>query len=121
MMARCHNPRAQFYHRYGGRGIYVCAEWFNNKQQFLKDMGEPPEGMTLERDDNDGHYSPNNCRWATPQEQADNQVQPTAIPVTVNGVLYPSMGKAAKALGMPYYKLVAIVKKHGTNLVWSVN
>ena len=72
MKARTTNPNNGHYHVYGGRGIEVCDEWFNSFETFLKDMGEAPEGLSIDRIDNDGHYEPSNCRWATPQQQSRN-------------------------------------------------
>jgi len=72
MRQRCYRVKDMGYNDYGGRGITVCERW-HSFENFLEDMGERPEGMTIDREDVNGNYEKSNCRWATPVEQRNNQ------------------------------------------------
>jgi hypothetical protein len=72
MMRRCYNSEREDFKRYGQRGIKVCERW-NKVENFVEDMGLKPDGLWLERINNDGNYEPSNCCWATPKEQAGNR------------------------------------------------
>jgi len=74
MLSRCRNPSDSAFKWYGKRGIQVCERW-NNFENFLADMGERPDGLTLDRIDNDGNYTPENCRWVDHKTNCQNRIK----------------------------------------------
>lgn len=74
VIQRCTNPNDKGFQWYGARGISVCSRWLGDDgfQNFLADMGEAPDGKSIDRIDNDRNYTPDNCHWATPLEQSRN-------------------------------------------------
>lgn len=101
MMMRCTNANHAAFYRYGGRGIKVCESWkiFAN---FYADMGDPPDGKTLDRIDNDGDYCPSNVRWADLKQQNRNRASNSFH--TVNGVT-KTIAEWAEEKGMPARQL----------------
>ena len=98
MVQRCTNPNVRNYHRYGGRGISFDPRWavFEN---FFADMGERPEGLTLDRyPDNNGDYGPSNCRWASCEQQSNNRRD--NVYVEIKGVRM-TVAEAMRQTGRP--------------------
>lgn len=112
MRSRCYNVNQTTYHYYGGRGITICERWAKF-EHFLEDMGERPEGTSIDRIDNDGDYEPGNCRWATRSQQAQNSRQ--SLAVTFNGETR-NLREWARLLGMNRHTLRSRLLKAG----WSV-
>jgi hypothetical protein len=97
MIQRCHNPKYHNFADYGGRGIIVCDQWRADFRVFLADMGERPYRGSIDRIDNHGDYTPENCRWATVKDQARNKRNNRLI--TYQGETYP-LSEWAEKLGM---------------------
>lgn len=92
MKIRCYDQRHNSYTNYGARGIKVDPLWMQSFSNFLKDMGERPEGTSLDRIDVNGNYCALNCKWATRNEQALNR-QTKGTGITKVGTLYRAVIK----------------------------
>jgi hypothetical protein len=113
MKSRCSNPKAQQYKWYGGRGITVCERWRKSFEAFYEDMGPRPSPKhTLDRRDNEGPYSPENCKWSTWKEQGRNKRNTKYI--TINGETRCA-SEWAEVLGLPpetvYYRFIRMPAK----------
>jgi len=109
MHNRCYRPSKDRYPQYGGRGIKVCERWhlFEN---FYEDMGDSPDGMSIERIEVDGDYCKENCKWATPMEQGANKTN--TIMVSLHGKLYP-FAALVKLSGIKQATAYARIKTYG--------
>ena len=107
MKSRCNNPNNNQYSDYGGRGIRVCERW-STFENFLADMGERPTPKhSIDRIDVNGDYCPENCRWATKEEQNNNKRN--CILVTYNGKTQ-NFKQWCKELNLPYYCAIHMYK-----------
>lgn len=116
MIRRCHTPTTKRFSIYGGRGISVCAEWRTSYAQFLADMGEHQDGMSIDRIDNDKGYEPGNCKWSNDFEQANNTRFNVVLKV---GEVFLTMAQFASHLGVRY-RVVQDAVRHGLQLVSGV-
>lgn len=113
MLDRCYNKNNNRYLLYGGRGIYVCDRWKSSFENFLQDMGVGPKGMSIERKNNDGPYSKDNCCWIPMSDQSKNRG---------NNILYSYNGEEktlpewSRTLMLPHKSLWARIRKCN----WSV-
>jgi hypothetical protein len=100
MKRRCFDPKSKDFPKYGGRGITVCDRWNASFVAFLEDMGERPSlDHSIDRLEVNGHYSPDNCRWATSyQQNAEHKRNLRAV--TINGETFPSLSAACRKYGL---------------------
>ena len=96
MLTRCYNPNFKFFNYYGGRGIGVCKRW-QKFENFYADMGDRPEGKSLDRINNSKGYSPKNCKWSDAKEQSRNRSGLHTL--TANGKT-ACMGEWAEVTGL---------------------
>lgn len=113
MNKRCYSPYEDAYPHYGGRGITVCEVWRTDFSAFLRDMGDPPLGHSIERDDVNGNYEPGNCRWATTIEQRNN-VRSNFMIATADGAA--TMAEFARRNDLDYKKFRAAVRAGKTEM-----
>lgn len=113
MRRRCENPSAKGYSNYGGRGIKVCERWMKF-ENFLEDLGPSSDGLSLERLDVDGDYTPSNCAWASIEAQSNNKR--TTLVVKVDGERMSAM-QAARLLKAPYEKVRWAIHRYGDNWI----
>lgn len=129
MIARCANPSDAKWPRYGGRGIKVCDRWLKF-ENFLSDMGARPEGMTLERENNNGNYELGNVIWANQKTQQKNRS--TNRLLTLGGITLNTTQWAARlglslstiqrrlAKGWPTEKVLSHIRFKRTSLLLKV-
>ncbi len=117
MRNRCKDQNTKYYEKYGGRGIKVCGRW-ENYLNFLSDMGrKPTKNYSLDRIDNNGDYTPENCRWATKSEQNKNRSVTVWIEHKGKTMLVQDW---ALEVGLPYSTLYARLR-NGWNIDRALN
>lgn len=113
MKRRCYSPNHKSYKNYGGKGIIVCDRWLESFENFLEDMGNRPEDMSIERKDRDGNYEPSNCEWADNATQLENRS--ATVIIKYNGKTQ-SLKKWSEETGLPAPTIRDRMRKHK----WSI-
>jgi hypothetical protein len=117
MVSRCYNMSHKRYKDYGGRGVSVCCKWLDFRG-FLEDMGIKPDGLTLDRIDNNSGYSKENCRWATYTEQSQNRRCNTLSVSLVKEIRGLARNLTYKEIGAMYGLHHNIVGRIMRNEIW---
>lgn len=117
MLHRCYRKSHKNYDFYGGRGIKVCDRWVSSFDNFFADMGEKPDGMTLDRIDNDKDYSQDNCRWANSKEQSRNTSR--NVNLNLNGKIQ-CREDWSNELGIPSNTIKSRINKLGWSVIKSM-
>lgn len=107
MLQRCTNPKSERFNQYGGRGITVCERWIEFAN-FLADMGDKPEGKSIERADVNGSYCPENCSWILNRDQFENMQK--SIRITIGGDT-KSLKRWSTELGLNYLTVYGRYKR----------
>lgn len=111
MKERCYNPNNSRWPTHGRRGIKVCDRWRNSFENFIADMGaRQSQGLSIERLDNDGDYTPQNCIWATSQQQAENRG--TTRLIEIDGKRQ-SLKAWCREVGVPYLRTWKRIAQRG--------
>lgn len=115
MITRCTIPDDNRYHAYGAKGIKVCDRWLESFENFLEDMGSKPTPKhSIDRIENNKGYYKENCRWATPKEQANNKRN--NIKVNHKGTIVTLM-QFSEITNTPYKTLWSRIKKRGVDIL----
>jgi hypothetical protein len=114
---RCHSKTSEKYPYYGGRGIAVCERWRSSLESFIEDMGDVPEGLSIDRIDNNGNYEPGNCRWVTMKEQCRNRRSNRHI--EFDGKI-KTIAEWAEVTGIPATVIIARIDKCGYSVEQSL-
>lgn len=122
VLGRCYNPKNKDWKYYGEKGITVCDKWKNDFREFLKDMGECPKGLEMDRINSDGNYEPSNCRWANETVQSRNR---SIIKLSMQKArdirLLCQAGFTLLLVGKVFGVSKQIISKIKNNLLWKEN
>ncbi len=120
MIKRCIKLNNKNYKDYGAKGITICQRWLESFENFIEDMGmKPSKEHSIDRIENDGNYEPNNCKWSTDLEQANNRSNNIQVIDIITNEEYSSISSAARSINMKvktlHNKLTGVCKNN-TNL-----